>query len=364
MKSSQRLSEKWYRRGLWLISIIFAGFLIGLGGSIVQDLPKVESNFASSKGYAQPQQSPKEVELQSKITALQNDQREYSDKMEQHQLQLQVAQTNNRVAKESFQNWITTRHATQRPDEDRDLLGKTKELDQLRGIQRQVETQIEDLKKMQMDNTQLTHELSNSLSQESAKENSVREKDRKAQELRVFLFRLMITLPLLALAGWLFVKKRKSAQWPFVWGFVFFALFTFFIELVPYLPSYGGYFRSVVGIVVTLLLGRYGIRALNEYMERQKLTEAKSGDERRSGIGYEEAQKTLAKGACPGCERPIDMKDGKIDFCPHCGLGIHDHCAKCSTRKSAFNRFCHACGASSAYSQKSEPAPSSSVVNK
>lgn len=362
MKSSQRLSEKWYRRGLWLISVIFAGFLIGLGSSIVQDLPKVESNFGSKIGYNQPRQSPKEIELQSKIAELQKDQRENSDKMEQHQLQLQVAQTNNRVAKESFQNWITTRQATQRPDEDHDLLAKTKELDQLRGVQRKVETQIEDLKKIQMDNSQLTNELSNSLSQESAKENTVREKDRKAQELRVFLSRLMITLPLLALAGWLLVKKRKSAQWPFVWGFVFFAFFTFFVELVPYLPSYGGYFRSVVGIVATLLLGRYGIRALNEYMERQKLTETKSGDERRSGIGYEEAQKTLAKGACPGCERPLDLKDGKLDFCPHCGLGIHDHCTKCSTRKSAFNQFCHACGTNSAHSAKAEPLMPSAEV--
>ena len=52
----------------------------------------------------------------------------------------------------------------------------------------------------------------------------------------------------------------------------------------------------------------------------------------------------LAKGVCPGCERPVDLKDEKNDFCPHCGIGLHDHCGHCEARKSAFSRFCHACG--------------------
>lgn len=43
MKNHLRLSEKWFNRGLWLIAVFFAYFLIGLGGTIVGDLPKIEN---------------------------------------------------------------------------------------------------------------------------------------------------------------------------------------------------------------------------------------------------------------------------------------------------------------------------------
>lgn len=42
MSKSLRLSEKWFRRGLWLVALAFASFLIGLGGAVVDDLPRVE----------------------------------------------------------------------------------------------------------------------------------------------------------------------------------------------------------------------------------------------------------------------------------------------------------------------------------
>ena len=147
-------------------------------------------------------------------------------------------------------------------------------------------------------------------------------------ELRVFLYRLALTLPLLVLAGWLCAKKRKSTYWPFVWGFIYFALFAFFVALVLYLPSYGGCVRYLVGIVVTVtvLVGLQAIISLNRYLEKQKLAELMPDAQRREGLSYDTALARLSKGVCPGCERPVDLKNPEIDFSPHCSIGLFDQC--------------------------------------
>jgi len=176
----------------------------------------------------------------------------------------------------------------------------------------------------------------------------------RQQELRVFLYRLALTLPLLVAAGWLFVRKRNGTYWPFVWGFILFAVFAFFVELVPYLPSYGGYVRYVVGIVVTVLVGRYAILALNRYLERQKLEEQRPDAQRREQMDYDKALGLLAKSVCPSCERHVDLKDPANDFCPHCGIRLHEKCGHCATRKGAFTKYCHACGHAAAVSAQAK----------
>ena len=35
MSKTLRLTEKWMHRGLWLVALVFAGFLIGLGLSLI-----------------------------------------------------------------------------------------------------------------------------------------------------------------------------------------------------------------------------------------------------------------------------------------------------------------------------------------
>ena len=168
--------------------------------------------------------------------------------------------------------------------------------------------------------------------------------DRKI-ELRVFLYRLALTLPLLLIATYLFMKQRGSRWWPFVWGFIYFALFAFFVELVPYLPSYGGYVRYIVGIVLTLLIGRYAIVAMNHYLARKQAEEALPSTERQQQLSYDVAQLRITKAVCPSCERPTDFKNPALDFCPHCGIGLFDYCGHCQVRKNAFDHYCHKCGA-------------------
>jgi hypothetical protein len=340
MSKSLRLSEKWFHRGLWLVALVFAGFLIGLGSTVVGDLPRVEKQVQVEDFVDRAQADP----LRASIKAATRAERDAATALEQAQLKLNSARADSAAARETFDNWIATRGATQQSAQDPEVLSRTRVLDSLKVTERAAQVKVEAQEQAALDARQGAAREQQKLQElEFAAQTQLTAEQRKV-ELRVFLYRLALTLPLLAIAGWLFVKKRKGTYWPFVWGFIFFALFAFFVELVPYLPSYGGYVRYIVGIGITVLVGRYAIIALNRYLEKQKLAEAMPDVQRREELSYDVALVRLSKGVCPGCERAVDLKDKTNDFCPHCGIGLHDHCGTCQTRKSAFAKFCHACG--------------------
>ena len=340
MSKALRLSEKWFRRGLWLVAVVFAGFLIGLGGTIVGDLPKVEKPLQVEDFLDRAQAD----RLKGEIQQAERTARDGRDALEQARLKRRVAEADTQTARESFQNWIATRRATQLSEQDPEVVARTQALDRLKQAERSAQAGEQRQDQVLLDARQGEARARVQLQEMERDAYQRLNAEARRVELRVFLYRLALTLPLLVLAGWLLRRHRHGTWWPFVWGFAFFALFAFFVELVPYLPSYGGYVRYVVGIVVTVLVGRQAIVALNRYLERQKAAEALPDAQRREELSYDTALARLAKGVCPGCERGVDLKNEKIDYCPHCGIGLFDRCGQCATRKSAFAKFCHSCG--------------------
>jgi len=340
MNKGLRLTETWMQRALWLVALVFAAFLIGLGGKVVDNLWQLEP-LPSVESYVAPRQGAA-VEAALKQAGVQRKQAE--DALAQAREKHKVAAANSASAQGSFQNWLATRRVTDRPDQDPELIARNRSLDALRAAERAALAAVQAQEQVQLDASQ----ADNKAREEKARllDAAQRQYDaaERSHETRVFLFRLAVTLPLLLVAAWLFAKKRKNQYWPFVWGFIFFALFAFFVELVPYLPSYGGYVRYIVGIIITVFAGRYAIGSLNAYLERQKLAEALPEVQRRETLSYDTAMTHLAKSVCPGCERSVDLKDGKTDFCPHCGIGLYDRCGHCTARKNAFARYCFSCG--------------------
>jgi predicted RNA-binding Zn-ribbon protein involved in translation (DUF1610 family) len=357
MSKSLRLSEKWFHRGLWLVAFLFAWFLTGLGSTVVGDLPQVEQT-RSLEDFMDPQRTPA---LKSSIKTAERTAVDAQAALEQAQLKLQTARADNRATRETFDNWLATRSVTQRAEQDQEVLQRTRQLDDLRKSERTALAAVETQQQVALDASQSQQRAEAELRTLEDQARGAYIEAQRAQELRVFLYRLALTLPLLTAAGWLFAKKRKGTYWPFVWGFIFFALFAFFLELVPYLPSYGGYVRYIVGIALTVVGGRYAIQALQRYLERQKVAEAMPDTQRRKDMNYDLALTRLSKNVCPSCERAVDLKDGKTDFCPHCGLCLFDHCGNCKARKSAFALFCFSCGAH-AKSEGAAPVVTAAVV--
>lgn len=343
MNKGLRFTERWMHISLWLLALVFASFLIGLGQLVVQHVYYVGEQ-PTLEQYLDPAQADP---LQRQMGQAQQQFEQASERFDQASQKLAQARADTSAARDSFEAWRATRRATDRPEQDSDLIARTEALDALSAKERTALAAVQSQQQSQLDARQLLARSQAAWEKIEQPARIALEQAQRARELREFLLRLAILLPLLLVAAWLFRRQRHTRNWPFAWGFILFALFSFFFELVPYLPSYGGYVRYLVGILITVVLGRYAINWLQAYLERQKHAEALPERERRQQMRYDLALTRMIKSCCPGCERAVETKDGKSDFCPHCGIGLFDRCPGCSTRKNAFARYCVVCGAAS-----------------
>ncbi len=346
MFKTLRVPERLFHVAMWLVSFLFAGFLIGLGGKIVGDLPGVEQRL-SVEQFLRPGEAARDGVVRDSLSRLARGQ---GAARERAQLRLAAAANAYRNARSTFDNWIAARQATTDPSQDPEVLQRTRELDALKESERSAQLEMNRLNGEQLSVSQAIEEQRARFAVQLRDASGRYEGARFWQELRVFAIRLLITLPLLLVAAWLVLRKRKSQYWPLARGFVLFALFTFFVELVPYLPSYGGYVRYGVGVIASGLAGIYVIRAMQRYKARRAEEEQQTESERRRALPYEEANKRIAAGVCPACERSIatSAAGAPANFCVHCGLTLFDECLTCATRKNAFFHYCPACGASAA----------------
>jgi len=340
MNKGLRLTETWMRRALWLVAFLFAGFLIGLGGKVIENMDGLDP-VPTAQALIDPDAA---AQYKAEIDRAARAREEAGRALEQAQQKHRVAEANTRSARTTFDNWIATRHATVRPEQDAELIARTRELDRLAQEERTALAAVEAQQQARLDADQAAEKARRDHMALLAPARDQAERAARRAELQVFLYRLALTLPLLLVAGWLFKHKRNDTYWPFAWGFIFFALFAFFVELVPYLPSYGGYVRYLVGILLTVVCGRYAIRWLQAYLARQKAVEALPEQQRKTGMRYDLVMGHIGKGLCPSCERPANYKDETLAHCPHCGFRLFDRCPVCSVRKNALMRFCFSCG--------------------
>lgn len=341
MFKSLFVPERLFRVAMWIVSLVFASFLIGLGGTIIRDLPRIEEPVTVEQFADQRALESARAELRR----LRDAERDLEERRAQATLQLTAVSNAYQSARAAYSNWISTRTATTDPTQDGEVLQRTRNLDQLKTSERDAQIAVEQIEKNLLDTRQ-------ALSAHQRTERQLLEGAEKAfesaifrQQFRVFAWRLALTLPLIVVAWWLVLRKRRSEYWLLYRGFVMFALFTFFVELVPYLPSYGGYVRYAVGIILTAVGGHYIIRAMRAYLAKRRIVEQQTEVERRQALTPEDALKKMSANVCPACERTL-MSTGDVvpDYCVHCGLKLFDRCSSCEIRRNVFFPFCPKCG--------------------
>ncbi|MDE2457488.1 MAG: serine endopeptidase, partial [Burkholderiales bacterium] len=224
-----RVPERLFAFVMWGVSFVFAGFLVGLGDKVVADLPHIQAAVGIEQ-FADPAalQHWRDVLATERSKQVQIDER-----LARARLDATAAGNAYRSGYTAFQNWIAARTATTDPRQDPEVIRRTHDLDASQAAVRETQAKVEGTERESLLAHQAVAEAERAQAQLLANAQMAYDGALHRQELRVFASRLALTLPLLLVGGWMVAKKRRSDYWPLMRGFVLFAVFAFFVELVP-----------------------------------------------------------------------------------------------------------------------------------
>ena len=354
-KGSLRRMERVSNFLLVIVALSLGGFLSALGNKMLGDFDRLFKSPDSDSF----QNKPALLALENQESALERRIGDLDAQEEAFRRSLNVVQRQSAREKQSFNDWIQARAAVGSGEDDAKVRERARALDDFRKAEDGWRTKMEGIETAKQPFLKKQSELSaekERLEQEAEKNFS---RAQKIYALKVFFARLGFVGPLLGLGIFLFVKARKSRFWPLAWGYILFSLYAFFVGLVPYLPSFGGYIRLAVGALLSFLAGYYLIKQLGRYLDRKRAELQASTQERAKTIKEETAFRAYKSHACPSCEKDFLLNkwspgvrqavevrsvDDAPDFCAHCGLTLFGKCAACGRRNFLHFPFCSACG--------------------
>ncbi|MEB3193962.1 MAG: zinc ribbon domain-containing protein, partial [Cyanobacteriota bacterium] len=133
MYSPTRGPERLVRIAQWLIALVFAFFLIRVGGAILADLPVL----TQPPQQATFLQTPPIRALEARIQPLEAEREALDQRLTQLQQRQEVARQAYETERASFETWRATRSATQQTSQNQDVIARARQLDaQLQGQQR------------------------------------------------------------------------------------------------------------------------------------------------------------------------------------------------------------------------------------
>jgi hypothetical protein len=355
MEFNNKKLEKTSKLINYIIAIVLCGFLISLSGKLIDDVdewkerPTVEQ-FQNADFLTLKNSEIEKIDLKINLKG---------EKKSSVENTIKVVNSNYVNAKKSFDNWLEARKTVGSPKEDKDVLNRANELDEYYKSQQEWKKELAEITNEINLLTKNKNKIEELIDEEKDRAYGEREKAIRKYDLKVFLIRLLFILPILLLGIFFIIKFRKHKYWPLFLGFVLFSFYAFFFGLVPYLPSYGGYIRYTVGIILSVLFGVYAINKIRAFIEQKKNELKISTTERSKKVQTETAEKALDDHMCPSCGKDFivkkwDKSAGKKDkaetygivtnFCRFCGLELFKKCKKCDSENFAHLPFCSNCG--------------------
>jgi len=338
-----------------IISTVLCGFLILLSGKIIGDVDEW-------RDYPQVEDYTNKEKLDSadkKIKALRVLIDVESEKLSTLNSAKNSAEDNYINVKQSFDTWLKARKVIGSPSKDNEVVKRANELDEYREIGQEWKNKVNTVQALRDNLYSKINTIENQKNHEFDKAHELRKIEIKSYEMKVFLIRLVIVLPILLLGIFFLVKFRKHKYWPLFLGFILFSFYAFFIGLVPYLPSYGGYVRYTVGVVLVILLGVFAINRIKAFIEHKKEELKVSTKERAKNVLTATAEKSLESNMCPSCgkgfivvgwDQTSEAKKKPLksvlitNYCRFCGLQLFKNCNGCGTKNFAHLPFCSNCG--------------------
>jgi predicted RNA-binding Zn-ribbon protein involved in translation (DUF1610 family) len=345
MEFNNKKLEKTSKLINYIIAIVLCGFLISLSGKLIDDVdewkerPRVEE-FQNTELLEKKESEIEKIDIKIELK---------EEKKSSIENTIKVVNNNYDNAKKSFDNWLEARKTVGSPNEDKEVLSRANELDEYYKTQQEWKKELSVISSEIQVLTKDKNEINEIIYNEEDKAYEEREKAIRKYDLKIFLIRLLFILPILLLGIFFIIKYRKHKYWPLFLGFVLF----------PYLPSYGGYIRYTVGIILSVLFGIYAINKIKKFIEHKKSELLVSTTERAKKVQTETAEKALDDHMCPSCGKDFivkkwDKSAGKKDktetygivtnFCRFCGLELFKKCNKCDSENFAHLPFCSNCG--------------------
>jgi hypothetical protein len=368
-KGSVTRIEKLSKAVLAGVMLVLAGFLIALGNKLLSDC----DGWIRAPDRGDFSDKPALEAARAEVARLEKQMRGFDETRTLHEKSVEKARRQYETQKQSYEDWLQARATIGSSQEDAEVRGRAKSLDDFRAILESWQARMDDV---DAQSAGLAEQMSRARGKVGHLESEGDQRYSAAMRgysLKVFGLRLALVLPLLALAVFLILRFRSSRFWPVVWAYLIFALYAFFVGLAPYLPSFGGYIRLVIGAALSLATAFYVIRLLGRYLQRKRQELEASAQERARAIEDEVAHRAFQSHSCPSCERDFLMGkwypkarqateirsvEEAPAHCPFCGLPLFGPCPVCHERNFLHFPYCSGCGSRLA-AQKPGPSPRS-----